>query len=76
MAVSESCVKALLQRVFLKLGVRTRGQLVRVLMERSPGAQMEKVPGAQFPSDLIHLAASWTAWVPAKRRTRPLRCRD
>ena len=56
MAVSESCVKALLQRAFLKLGVRTRGQLVRVLMERSLGAQMEKLPGAQLPSDLIHVA--------------------
>ncbi len=56
MAVSESCVKALLQRAFLKLGVRTRGQLVRVLMERSLGAQMEKLPGAQLPSDLIRLA--------------------
>jgi two-component system response regulator NreC len=58
MVVSESCVKALLQRVFLKVGVRTRGQLVRFLMERSPGALMEKAPEAQFPSDLVHLAGS------------------
>jgi DNA-binding NarL/FixJ family response regulator len=33
MGVSESAIKALLQRAFLKLGVHTRGQLVRVLME-------------------------------------------
>lgn len=39
MGVSESCIKGLLQRTFLKLGVRTRGQLVRVLMEKSPGAE-------------------------------------
>lgn len=38
MGVSESCIKALLQRAFLKLGVHTRGQLVRVLMEKSIGA--------------------------------------
>lgn len=39
MGVSESCIKALLQRVFLKLGVHTRGQLVRVLMEKLIGSQ-------------------------------------
>ena len=39
MGVSESCVKALLQRAFLKLGVHTRSQLVRVLMGDSMGAQ-------------------------------------
>ena len=39
MGVSESCIKALLQRVFLKKGVHTRGQLVRVLMEKPIGAQ-------------------------------------
>lgn len=33
MEISESAVKALLQRVFLKLGVRTRGQLVRLMLE-------------------------------------------
>ena len=38
MGVSESSIKALLQRVFLKLGVHTRGQLVRVLMEKSLAA--------------------------------------
>jgi two-component system nitrate/nitrite response regulator NarL len=35
MRISESSIKALLQRVFLKLGAHTRGQLVRILMERS-----------------------------------------
>ena len=39
MGVSESCIKGLLQRVFLKKGVRSRGQRVRVLMENSTGAQ-------------------------------------
>lgn len=38
MGVSESCVKGLLQRVFLKEGVHSRGQLVRALMEKSIGA--------------------------------------
>jgi DNA-binding NarL/FixJ family response regulator len=39
MGVSESCVKALLQRAFLKLGVHNRSQLVRVLVEKSIGVQ-------------------------------------
>jgi DNA-binding NarL/FixJ family response regulator len=39
MSVSESNIKALLQRAFLKLGVHSRGQLVRVLIEESIGAQ-------------------------------------
>ena len=39
MSVSESRIKALLQRTFLKLGVRTRTQLVRVLMQASTGRQ-------------------------------------
>jgi len=39
MDVSESYIKALLQRTFLKLGVHTRGQLVRVLMNMSIGGQ-------------------------------------
>ncbi len=50
MGVSESFIKALLQRAFLKLGVRTRGQLVRVLMEESFG-----VPPP--PADLTQLMA-------------------
>ncbi len=33
LSVSESCVKGLLHRTFLKLNVRTRGQLIRVLMD-------------------------------------------
>jgi DNA-binding NarL/FixJ family response regulator len=41
MGVSESCIKALLQRVFLKMGVHTRGQLVRILMEKSMGAALQ-----------------------------------
>jgi DNA-binding NarL/FixJ family response regulator len=32
--VSESSVKATLQQLFLKTGVRTRSQLVRVALER------------------------------------------
>jgi len=32
--VSESSVKATLQQLFLKTGVRTRGQLVRIVLER------------------------------------------
>jgi DNA-binding NarL/FixJ family response regulator len=44
MSVSESCIKALLQRVFLKMGVHTRGQLVRILMEKSMGAALQSVP--------------------------------
>jgi DNA-binding NarL/FixJ family response regulator len=43
MGVSESRIKALLQRVFLKMGVRTRGQLVRILMEKSMGAELQSV---------------------------------
>lgn len=43
MGVSESCIKALLLRVFLKMGVHTRGQLVRVLMEKSMGAQRQPI---------------------------------
>jgi DNA-binding NarL/FixJ family response regulator len=43
MGVSESCIKALLQRVFLKMRVHTRGQLVRILMERSMGAALQPV---------------------------------
>ncbi len=35
--VSEASVKAALQRLFHKTGVRTRGQLVRVALERFPG---------------------------------------
>jgi DNA-binding NarL/FixJ family response regulator len=48
MGVSESCIKALLQRAFLKLGVRTRGQLVRVLMEESIGVPPRPAGIAQF----------------------------
>jgi DNA-binding NarL/FixJ family response regulator len=48
MGVSESCIKALLQRTFLKLGVHTRGQLVRVLMGKSIGAQ----PPSDGPMEL------------------------
>lgn len=51
MGVSESCIKAHLQRAFLKLGVHTRGQLVRVLMEKSIGAQPRS-------DDLMQLARS------------------
>ncbi|MCU1237280.1 MAG: two component transcriptional regulator, LuxR family [Candidatus Solibacter sp.] len=50
MGVSESCIKALLQRAFLKLGVRTRSQLVRVLMEASVGTP----PG---PAGMMQLMA-------------------
>ena len=57
MGVSESCVKALLQRVFLKLGVHTRGQLVRVLMEESIGAQPQS-------AGLMHLAGSMVPTTP------------
>ncbi len=32
--ISESAVKATLQQLFYKTGVRTRGQLVRVALER------------------------------------------
>ena len=39
MGVSESFVKAVLQRTFLKLGVRSRSQLVRILLEESSGAR-------------------------------------
>ena len=34
--ISEAAVKAALQRLFLKTGVRTRGQLVRAALEHSP----------------------------------------
>ncbi len=34
LGVTESCIKAVLQRVFLKLGVRNRGQLVRLLSDQ------------------------------------------
>jgi len=34
LAVSETSVKASLQQLFLKTGVRTRSQLVRVVLER------------------------------------------
>jgi DNA-binding NarL/FixJ family response regulator len=50
MGVSESSIKALLQRTFLKLGVHTRSQLVRVLMEESVGTS----PG---PAGLLPLMA-------------------
>ena len=40
MGVSESYVKALLQRVFLKMEVNNRGQLVRILIEKSLEAQI------------------------------------
>ena len=33
--VSQSSVKATLQQLFDKMGVRTRGQLVRIAIERS-----------------------------------------
>jgi hypothetical protein len=36
--VSESAVKATLQLLFRKMRVRTRAQLVRVVIEGSPGA--------------------------------------
>ena len=56
MGVSESCVKALLQRAFLKLGVHTRGQLVRVLMEESIGAQAQLTNiGRLGVRDAVHL---------------------
>jgi DNA-binding NarL/FixJ family response regulator len=35
MSVSESYVKAVLQRVFLKMGVRSRGNLIRLVMQSS-----------------------------------------
>jgi DNA-binding CsgD family transcriptional regulator len=35
MGISESAVKALLQRIFLKMRVRSRGQVIRMLVERS-----------------------------------------
>lgn len=37
LSVSESSVKATLQRLFHKTGVRTRGQLVRTTLEEYPG---------------------------------------
>jgi DNA-binding NarL/FixJ family response regulator len=43
MGVSESRIKGLLQRVFLKAGVHSRGQLVRILMEKSMGAELQSV---------------------------------
>ena len=55
MGVSESCIKALLQRVFLKLGVHTRGQLVRVLMEESIGVQPRSTGLMQLAGFLGHL---------------------
>ena len=39
MDLSESSVKAIVQRLFKKAGVRTRSQLVRIALERWPGSQ-------------------------------------
>jgi len=36
MEASESSVKAVLQQLFHKAGVRTRSQLVRIALERHP----------------------------------------
>jgi DNA-binding NarL/FixJ family response regulator len=55
MAVSESCIKALLQRAFLKLGVHNRSQLVRALMEKSIGAQPRSDGVMQLPRSMGHL---------------------
>jgi DNA-binding NarL/FixJ family response regulator len=41
MGLSESSVKAIIQELFLKAGVRTRGQLVRVALERHAGEWIE-----------------------------------
>jgi len=56
MGVSGSSVKALLQRVFLKLGVHTRGQLVRVLMEKSTGAQPRHDEPRYLPRAICHFS--------------------
>lgn len=61
MGVSESCIKGLLQRVFLKKGVRSRGQLVRVLLERSSGAHYRSDGVAQIPRSSGHQASRETA---------------
>ncbi|HEY0264011.1 MAG TPA: response regulator transcription factor [Granulicella sp.] len=44
--VSESSVKATLQQLFDKTGVRTRSQLVRFALERSLGAENDKRPSS------------------------------
>jgi DNA-binding NarL/FixJ family response regulator len=41
LGLSESCVKNVVQRLFGKAGVNTRGQLVRVALQGSPGAANE-----------------------------------
>jgi DNA-binding NarL/FixJ family response regulator len=55
MGISESRVKALLQRVFLKLGVHTRGQLVRVLLESKNNKGESWMPQArENTSESVH----------------------
>jgi two-component system response regulator DevR len=56
MGVSESCVKALLQRAFLKLRVHTRSQLVRVFIEKSLGTQPESTELMQLASCMGRLS--------------------
>jgi len=49
LGVSESCIKALLQRVFLKTGIRNRSQLVRLLSESSGGIRRDPGLGHLTP---------------------------
>jgi DNA-binding NarL/FixJ family response regulator len=44
--VSESTIKAILQNLFSKAGVRTRSQLVRIALEREPHNVAEVEMGA------------------------------
>ena len=43
---SESAVKSTIQRLFTKLGARTRSQLVRIAIERL-GNELQAVPGSK-----------------------------
>jgi DNA-binding NarL/FixJ family response regulator len=61
--VSEGTVKSVVQQLFVRAGVRTRGQLVRVALEGSLGAARDLAKRAQYtgeaaePATPIHLAA-------------------
>lgn len=54
MGLAESSVKNIVQRLFGKAGVKTRGQLVRVALEGSLGAEQEV--GKELPNEIANVA--------------------
>jgi hypothetical protein len=49
MGLSESSIKGILQQLFGKFGVRTRGQLVRIALEGPPHGAAESLRTGKRP---------------------------